>query len=74
MICSACWKEKNNIKMIMTHWEAKYESFYDYMELIIKYLCPKCGQKYVVTSSQRFNPSYRLHSNPFNRPENEPYL
>ena len=72
MICSNCWKEKKNIEMVITHWKAKYDPFWDYMDLEMKYLCPKCGQKSFLESHQRFNPSFRLHSSPFNRPENDP--
>ena len=59
--------------MEIADWKAKYDPFYDYMELDIKYTCPKCGQRSSYFTAQRFNPSYRLHSSPFDRVENEPY-
>lgn len=59
--------------MKVTYLSVKYEAYWDYMEVDTKYFCPKCGEVSTSKLHQRFSPSYRLHSNPSDRPENEPF-
>jgi len=59
--------------MKVTYLSVQYEAYWDYMEIYTKYFCPKCSEVYNVRLSQRFSPSYRLHSNPSDRPENDPF-
>lgn len=59
--------------MKVTHLSVKYEAYWDYMEVDTKYFCPKCGEVSTSKLSQRFSPSYRLHSDPVDRIENEPF-